>query len=79
MVISIDFVVEEKEVQCRFRCSSPAVARYYTPGGCVCFPGDKEQNLCAQHATNAEPLEGMYLIEIYQGWFFEKKPVVSQT
>ena len=27
----------------------PAVARFRTPNGCVCFPDDREQDLCPQH------------------------------
>jgi len=34
---------------CRFRDKSPAKARYKTPQGCVCFPEDREQDLCEQH------------------------------
>jgi hypothetical protein len=33
---------------CR-HCDSPAVARFKTPNGCVCFPEDREQDLCMQH------------------------------
>lgn len=26
-----------------------AVARFKTPQGCVCYPDDREQDLCMQH------------------------------
>ncbi len=34
--------------QCRFG-DGPAAARFRTPQGCVCFPDDREQDLCMQH------------------------------
>lgn len=34
--------------KCR-HCDDHAVARYKTPQGCVCFPDDREQDLCMQH------------------------------
>ena len=34
---------------CRFGDGSLAVARFATPRGCVCYPDDREQDLCYQH------------------------------
>jgi hypothetical protein len=34
---------------CRHNDGMEAVARFRTPEGCICFPEDKEQDLCAQH------------------------------
>lgn len=46
---------------CRF-CGEPAVAVFRLPGGCVCFPDDREQALCPQHILRATPLAGMELM-----------------
>lgn len=58
--------VEVREVLCRFHHEELAVARYATPSGCACFPHDKEQDLCAQHALKSEPLGEMTAILVYQ-------------
>lgn len=62
--------VDEKIVACRFSldrvCESPAVGRYSTPNGCVCYREDTEQDLCVQHAFTAEPLGPFNLTLIYQ-------------
>ena len=34
---------------CRFNDGMEAVARFKTPQGCVCYPDDREQDLCMQH------------------------------
>lgn len=47
---------------CRF-CGALAVAVYVMSNGCVCFPDDKQQALCAQHAMRSEPLGTMEMIE----------------
>jgi hypothetical protein len=57
---------------CRFGCG-PAIARYAMDRGCVCFPDDREQDLCAQHVVRATPLGGMELIEAY----FPNHPLVT--
>lgn len=44
---------------------SPAVARFILDAGCVARPGDRMQNLCAQHADRATPLGDMVLVEDY--------------
>lgn len=49
---------------CRF-CSHPAVAQFSLPGGCFCYPNDREQDLCPQHIINAEPIKGMKLVKIH--------------
>jgi hypothetical protein len=57
---------------CRF-CSQPALALFNLPKGCACYPGDRQQALCAQHVITAEPLGEMTLAEILDGsaweWF----------
>lgn len=45
----------EEEPVCR-QCGAPAVYRVELPGGCVCFPDEHEQFLCAQHWSRLEPL-----------------------
>jgi len=49
---------------CRF-CSSEAVARFSMSAGCVCYPDDREQDLCVQHVLRATPLGTMQLVEDY--------------
>ena len=49
-------------IPCRFG-DGPAVAIYAVSKGCACYPHDREQALCAQHAVNAEPLGTMTLIK----------------
>lgn len=46
---------EPKPVPCRFGCAE-AVYHVEVPGGCVCFPEDREQFLCAWHWQKLEPL-----------------------
>lgn len=46
---------------CRF-CSSEAVGLYALDRGCVCYPDDREQALCAQHVVRATPLGGFDLV-----------------
>jgi hypothetical protein len=44
---------------CRFLergCTAPAVVRVAMDQGCVCYPADREQWLCAQHEHRSEPL-----------------------
>jgi hypothetical protein len=52
------------DVKCRF-CSASAIAKYAMDRGCVCFPDDREQALCAQHIIRATPLGSMELLEDY--------------
>lgn len=55
-------------IPCRFResgCGGEAVARYSVPKGCACWPLDTEQDLCLQHASEAEPLGPMRLLAVY--------------
>lgn len=49
---------------CRFECGW-AIARYAMDAGCVCFPDDREQDLCAQHIVRSTPLGSMTLIRKY--------------
>lgn len=44
---------------CRFGCAGEPVGLYRLSRGCVCYPDDREQWLCAQHAVRAEPLGEM--------------------
>ena len=64
---------ERTDVLCRFDDGMSAVGRYAMSAGCVCFPDDREQDLCAQHAISAEPLVEMHCVVIYQPWFYEGK------
>lgn len=51
---------------CR-HCGSPAVARFKTPQGCVCFPDDREQDLCMQHIVKDGTIgDGVEMIEDYR-------------
>lgn len=47
----------------RLGCSADAVVRVSVPNGCVCFPDETEQALCAQHWYKATPLGEMSVIE----------------
>jgi hypothetical protein len=49
-------------MQCRFE-DGPAVVRVALDHGCVCFPEDREQALCAHHWYKSEPLGAMAVIE----------------
>ena len=49
---------------CRF-CGEPAVAHYAMSAGCICYPNDREQDLCAQHENRATPLGRMVMVEDY--------------
>ncbi|MDN5849111.1 MAG: hypothetical protein L0H63_05655 [Nitrococcus sp.] len=53
-------MAEAPPIRCRL-CTAPAVDIYHMPGGCVCA-ADPVQALCAQHATKATPLDGMWSI-----------------
>jgi len=64
-------VIEEDAV-CRFDgCMHPAVGDYATPSGCACYPEDRKQDLCVQHAVTAEPLGEMTLTRIYDPRLYE--------
>jgi hypothetical protein len=57
---------------CR-HCGSPAVARFKTPQGCVCFPEDREQDLCMQHIIKDGMLgEG---VEVVADYTIDKDPL----
>jgi hypothetical protein len=58
-------VEERHDMQCRFGCKQPAIARFSTPQGCACFPNDRVQDLCGQHFLKAESIAGMYTICIF--------------
>jgi hypothetical protein len=51
-------------IDCRFapECQAPSAARVSVPGGCICFPADREQELCLQHINDATPLDGLELL-----------------
>ena len=58
--------VTEEDSVCRFEgCQHPAVGEYSTPNGCACYPEDRVQKLCVQHAVTAEPLGAMTLTTIF--------------
>lgn len=52
---------------CRFGCG-PAVGRFAFSKGCVCFPDDRVQDLCAQHACHSTPIGTMCLIQVHVPW-----------
>ena len=58
--------------QCRFEDGSPAVARLSTPRGCVCFPEDREQDLCAQHIVKWGIFGDAEIIKVYNGELAER-------
>lgn len=66
-----EVAIDERVVPCRFGDSSPAVGRYLTPQGCVCYPHDREQDLCAQHVLKDGMIGDARLILIYQPWFYD--------
>lgn len=41
------------------RCADP-VGLFFLPRGCVCYPDDQLQLLCAQHLQKAGHLDGIY-------------------
>jgi hypothetical protein len=49
-------------VSCRFG-DGPAVAVFDMDAGCICFPDDRQQALCAQHAMRSTPLGSMVLAD----------------
>lgn len=49
---------------CRF-CGMPSIARYAMDEGCICYPDDREQDLCMQHENRATPLGSMELMINY--------------
>ena len=49
-----------KQPRCRFGDTMPVAIHLIMPGGCACFPDDRDQWLCAQHAINSEPLAGSW-------------------
>lgn len=56
---------------CRFkdlndRHTDPVVVRVALSEGCLCFPNDKEQDLCAYHFDKATPLGDMRIVEDYR-------------
>jgi hypothetical protein len=50
--------------QCRFR-DGPAIGRFALDRGCVAYPDDREQDLCAHHIRRATPLGSFELVEDY--------------
>lgn len=79
MSVSAPPVLKE-DVPCRF-CGDKALAvgRWAMSEGCVCYPDDREQDLCAQHAIRATPLGDMVLLVIYRPWFFERHGTLNAT
>jgi len=63
--------VDPRIVPCRFDHNTPAVGRYKTPDGCVCYPDDREQDLCAQHVIkNGMIGDRVALVVIYEPFFY---------
>jgi hypothetical protein len=50
--------------QCRFG-DGEAAAHVSVPGGCVCYPDDREQDLCLQHLSRCTPLDGLKVLGTY--------------
>ena len=52
---------------CRFPHDPPvpAVVRVSMDRGCVCYPDDREQDLCVQHDYKSEPLGTYEVIREY--------------
>jgi hypothetical protein len=70
MTLVVKTVDEAKPVRCRI-CGDPPVAVYRLERGCVCYPDDREQALCPQHAVRSEPLGDMDMIKdltVGQAW-----------
>jgi len=70
LVNEVPFI--EEDSVCRFEgCSHPALGEYTTPNGCACYPDDRQQKLCVQHAITAEPLGEMKLTTIFNLSLYE--------
>jgi hypothetical protein len=54
---------------CRF-CGDVAAARYALSAGCLCYPDDREQDLCVQHIIRASPRGSMQLVRILEPRLF---------
>lgn len=61
-------------LKCRF-CDAEAVAVFSLPAGCLVYPNDREQALCAQHIARATPLGTMIRI----GGGFEARHCSDQS
>lgn len=48
-------------LQCRF-CGQPACVIVALSDGCTCYPDDRVQALCCQHAERSTPLGAAYVI-----------------
>lgn len=58
--------------QCRFG-DGEAIALFHMVDGCMCFPDEREQDLCLHHAYRATPLGRMVMIRDYsQGQQFSR-------
>lgn len=60
--------MRQKGLKCRHGCQGNVVVRVSVPGGCVCFPKDRKQYLCAQHLVKLSDgnLKGFKVIEDYR-------------
>jgi len=56
-------------MKCRFGCNDPPIVRVRLEAGCVCFPDDKEQLLCAQHLVCMTPLGDWSITEVFDDRF----------
>lgn len=50
---------------CRFDDGNYAVGRFAFSDGCVCYPDDKEQDLCIQHVVKSTPLGSFECLHSY--------------
>lgn len=56
---------------CRFD-DQLMVAAVAVPGGCMCYPDDRQQFLCAQHFDRMSPIDGADLLWLdpqVEHWF----------
>lgn len=54
----------QEATPCRFG-DGPAIARFALDQGCIAFPDDRVQDLCAYHCRKAQPLGSFEIIEDY--------------
>lgn len=59
---------EDGVVRCRFGDGFRAAVRVSLSDGCLCYPDDREQDLCIQHLDRANPLGEMEVIKDYGVW-----------
>lgn len=50
-------------MNCRFPHEAEATVRVEMDAGCACYPDDREQCLCTQHANESEPIGSWKVVE----------------